>query len=87
MIKALEKQLADERGARSEYGKTNIEMKKQMGELESKYKSEVLIVSSTTPILFDSLLTIVAFFLNSLIRLLVDESDRTVGRDKEAAQR
>lgn len=46
MIKALEKQLADERSVRGEYEKTNAEMKKQMIERESKYKDEVLLFYS-----------------------------------------
>lgn len=41
MIKALEKQLADERSMRNEYEKSSIEMKKHVAEVESRCKAEL----------------------------------------------
>lgn len=47
MIKALEKQLEDERSLRGEIEKTNAEMKKQMAEMEGNYREEVCIPFSS----------------------------------------
>jgi len=41
MIKALEKQLGDERSVRAEYERTNAEAKKHVADVESRYRAEL----------------------------------------------